>query len=595
MLAMLNTLLSFYEHDREAFTYVQGFLFKNLTDEELFERAKQRFPHKQMGLRPMFHRQQMLILMKKVLLLTGEEGRYNPNDMTKEARHALGKVALMTNNLLDPKDQGERLSRREGAEDEDRRLRDEFCTQMIPIFELSNPPDVLPALVRNDEYFRIFERMAARGKFRFSDGDSIAERFLKLTGLKLEDYLLMIFAVYANYEVIARQDGAIKQLIDDPGKFNVGVDLLFSQMRFTPEERRAFFRQTSIDVDGLIEACRTVRSRFPLMQQYDFTALRTYPLIYTRDQEDIATCLDASFLAEKISTGVYYTIKLPLEEAAKRPPEEGDESTSKIAANDHKSFLGYWGSVFEVYVNDRLREARSPGLRRFYASPHYDEPPSKSDTEAFDAVLDYGKALVVFEHKGKYLELGAKYSGNRELFIADLKSKNRIGKAVYQFADNLQLVFNNDPNGKRHTFHERDENGNPTKSFALKDSSRVRKIYPVIVHQDFSLRLNCVNLIMNDFFRQEIGLRKVDEDMVRPLTMISVEDLEVLIPYLAAIQFPDVLDEYAKYDDPLMTFGKFFQWFRKKRRTKVRRNEWIFQRSEKIWQDLKEMFVDQVD
>jgi len=69
MLAMLNTLLSFYEHDREEFTYVQGFLFKNLADDELFERAKQRFPHEQMGLRPMFHRQQMLILIKKVLLL----------------------------------------------------------------------------------------------------------------------------------------------------------------------------------------------------------------------------------------------------------------------------------------------------------------------------------------------------------------------------------------------------------------------------------------------------------------------------------------------------------------------------------------------
>jgi len=499
----------------------------------------------------------------------------------------------MTTNLLDPEDQGERLSRREGAEGEDRRLREEFCTQMLPLYELSNPPDVLPALVRNDEYFRIFERMAARGRFRFSDGGSIAERFLKLTGLRLKDYLLMIFAVYVNYQGIARQEGAIKQLIDDPGKFNVGVDLLFSQMRFSAEERRAFFRQTSIDVDGLVEACRTVRSRFPLMQQYDFTALRTYPLVYTREQEDIATCLDASFLAEKISTGVYYTIKLPLEEATRRPPEDGDESVSKIAANDHLNFLGYWGSAFEIYVNDRLRDA--PGLRRLYASPHYDEPPLKSDAEAFDAVLDYGKALVVFEHKGKYLELGAKYSGNRELFLADLKSKKRIGKAVYQFANNLQLVFNSEPKGERLTFHERDEAGKPVKRFGLKDIDRVKRIYPVIVHQDFSLRLNCVNLIMNDFFREEIEQRKVDQDLVRPLTMISIEDLEVLIPYLAAIPLPNILDEYAKYDDPLMTFGKFLRWFRKKRRTKVRRNEWIFLRSEEIWRELKDLFVEQAD
>src|SRR5205823_1234049 len=120
--------------------------------------------------------------------------------------------------------------------------------------------------------------------------------------------------LHLNYEGIARQDGAVKRLIDDPSQFNVGVDTIFSRMRFTADERRAFFRQTSTDLDGLIEACRVVRSKSPLMQQYDFTALRTYPLVYTREQADIVTCLDSSFLAEKISTGVYYNIKLPLEE-----------------------------------------------------------------------------------------------------------------------------------------------------------------------------------------------------------------------------------------------------------------------------------------
>jgi hypothetical protein len=354
----------------------------------------------------------------------------------------------------------------------------------------------------------------------------------------------MIFAVYLNYEGVARQDGAIKQLIDDPSKFNIGVDVIFSQMKFTPAECRAFFRQTSIGLEGLIQACRTVRSKFPLMQQYDFTALRTYPLVYTREQEDFATCLDASFLAEKISTGVYYTIKMPLEEAAKNSLD-GDGRGSKIAEKDHLNFLGHWGGAFEIYVNDRLREARSLGLRRFYASPYYDEPPSKSDAEVFDAVLDYGKALIVMEHKGKYLDLGAKYSGDRELFRADLKSNKRIGKGIYQIADNLQLVFNNEREGKRLSFHERDEHGNPVKRFQLKDITRVKKIFPVIVHQDFSLRLNCVNQIMSEFFGQEIEQRNIEQNMVRPLTMISVEDLELLIPYLAAIPFPYILEEWS--------------------------------------------------
>ncbi len=364
MLAMLNTFLSFYEHEREKFAEVQGFLFANLTDDELFERAKQRFPNEQMGARPLFHRQQMLTLMKKVLLLAGDLGRYDPNDMgTKEGKYALGRAALMTSDLLNPEEQSRRLEQGGTGEDDRRRLYEEFCTQMLPLYELSNPPEVIPALVRNDEYFKVFERMAAQKKFVFSDGDSVPDRFFKLTGLKLKDYLLMILAVYLNYQGASTGEDAIKRLIDNPANFNVAVDTIFNKMRFTADERRAFFRQTSTNVEGLTEACRVVRSKAPLMQQYDFTALRTYPLIYMREQEDIVTCLDSSFLAEKISTGVYYNIKQPLEESAKKLRGEGEEEAAEIAQKDHDDFLGYWGGAFEIYVNDRLRAARSPGSK----------------------------------------------------------------------------------------------------------------------------------------------------------------------------------------------------------------------------------------
>jgi hypothetical protein len=466
---------------------------------------------------------------------------------------------------------------------------------MLPIYELSNPPEVNPGLVRNAEYFQIFHRMAAEGRFVFSDGDSIADRFLKLTGLKLDDYLLMILAVYLNYEGIARRDGAVKKLIENPGEFNIGIDVIFGKMRFTPEERRAFFRQTSTSVDGLAEACKVVRSKSPLMQQYDFTALRTYPLIYTREQEDVVTCLDLSFLAEKISTGVYYSIKQPLDDKAKRLQTEGDEAAAEIAAKDHFDFLGYWGGAFEIYVNDRLRETNYIDVQNFYANPYYDDPPAKTDREVFDAVLDYGEALVVFESKGKYLELGAKYSGDRDLFLTDLKSVNRIGKGVYQLADNLQWVFDNRPEAKRRTFHQRDAQGRPIKTFDLRDISRIKRIYPVIVHQDFSLRLNGANQIMREFFGTELAQRAVDAELVRPLSLLSVADLEILLPYLADIPLPEVLDEYAKYDDPLTTFEIVFASFRKNRGMALRRNEWIDRRSDEIWQQLKDLFVDLSD
>jgi hypothetical protein len=580
LLSMLNTLLSFYEKDLQKFASVQDFLFTHLIETELSRKAHRKFTKEHLKIPPVFHRQQMLLLMKKVLLSAGEEGR-DPNQV-QEWKYALGKLALMTNNLLDTEDGAKRLEQQESMEGDRERVYEEFCTQMLPNYELTNPPDELMAFVRNAEYFLIFERKATQREFVFSNGDSLADRFHKLTGLKLKDYLLLIYIIYLNYQGLAKQDDAIRLFINEPARFNIGVDIIFAKMRLTADERRAFFRQTATDFRSMVDDCQTTRAKTALLQQYDFTAFRTHPLVYTREEEDIVTCIDSAFLAEKVSTGIYHTVKKSLEDGAKE---------SEVARRDHNNFLAYWGSVFEIYANDRLREVRSPGLKRFYDSPYYDNPPSGNDTQAFDAVLDYGNALVVIEHKGKYLELGAKYSGQRELLLADLKSKNRIGKGVYQLADNIQLVFNNDPNG-RHTFHERGDPGQPVKQFGLREISRVQRIYPVIIHQDFSLRLNGVNQIMSKFFNTEIEQRQVDLTLLRPLSLLTIEDLEVIIPYLVAIPLPDILEEYAKYDDPLLTFERMFKGLCFKRRTALRDNQWIARRKEELVDDMKELFID---
>ncbi len=599
MLAMLNTFLSFYQHaqdDREAFTFVQGFLFQNLTDEDTFERARQRFPQDNMGARPIFHRQQMLVLLKKILLRSDEHGRNDPNaGNNKDARYALGTLLLMANDLLNPTEQGERLVQRDDTEEDRQRRYEEFCTQMLPMYELSNPADVIPALVRNDEYFNLLEQGATDGKFLFSDGDSIANRFLKLTGLHLRDYLLMILSIYMYYEGTAHADGAVKQLIKKPQTFNLDVNETFRKMRFSDDEVRAFFRQTSIGIDGLAAECKIVRSKFDLMQQYDFTAFRTYPLVYTRDEQDFATLIDHSFLTEKISTGVYYNIKLPLEQAAKLDVAEGDVESAervKTAERDHRRFLGYWGEIFDKYANDRLSDARPRGLKHFFRSPHYDEPPSKSDHEAFDAVFNYGRDVVLIEHKGKYLDLASKYSGDREMLLAELTGSKRIGEAITQLADNIQLVFDNSEDAQRRTFHDRDGQGQPARRFELRDIQRVRRIYPVVVHQDFALRLNGINQIVSRAFRNEISKRHIDLRLMRPLCILSIEDLEVLIPYLVDVSLPDVLEYYATKDDPLTTFRSIFNKFRRKRHIANRRNEWIDARSEDIFQRLKASFVD---
>ena len=83
--------------------------------------------------------------------------------------------------------------------------------------------------------------------------------------------------------------------------------------------------------------------------------------------------------------------------------------------------------------------------------------------------------------------------------------------------------------------------------------------------------------------------------MVRPLSLISVEDLEMVIPHLFDITLMDILDEYARDDDPLMTFEKIFRRLLKKKRIKFRRNQWLDRRFEEIRQEIRDLFIDLSD
>lgn len=265
--------------------------------------------------------------------------------------------------------------------------------------------------------------------------------------------------------------------------------------------------------------------------------------------------------------------------------EGGDEAQQQ----DRKNFLRrYWGDVFEVYVNDRLGEAFPPSRGRFFRSPMYDRPKAKKDKQAFDAVLDFGDALVVMEHKGKYLKLEAKYSERREVLLPDLDE--RFGKGVRQLADNIEQVFNIDE-ARRGELSERDGAGNPVRSFVGEDGRRVRTIYPVIVVQDFSLRIGFANRWLRNLFAAEMRKRSLDPSLIRPLSLLTIEDVENVLPYLDSLSFTDVLEEYAKEHEPLYTFEYIFRELRARRGVARRPDERFEGRLRELHEELKSMFV----
>jgi len=71
--------------------------------------------------------------------------------------------------------------------------------------------------------------------------------------------------------------------------------------------------------------------------------------------------------------------------------------------------------------------------------------------------------------------------------------------------------------------------------------------------------------------------------------------LEIVIPYLGEVPFPEILEAYAQKDDPLMTFEMIFKKFLRKRHINHRRNAWIDKRSDELRQEIRDLFVDLSD
>jgi hypothetical protein len=306
--------------------------------------------------------------------------------------------------------------------------------------------------------------------------------------------------------------------------------------------------------------------------------MKPTPLVYRDEGQTIITCIDPALLQEKISSGAYHTILRALN-------AEGNERD--IA--DRKKFLKqYWGEVFETYGSATLRKAYPPVTNRFYASPKWDSPKARANNEAFDGFLDYGTAVIAIEAKGKYLSLRAKYSGSREILLADLDE--RFGKAARQLAEKLEIVFHREMK-ERHGFSQRDERNRAVLQYTPELAQAVNRIYPVVLVQDAAMQIGFANHELRNLFDTEIKGRNVDRTLVKPLSLLTVEDLEYLIPYLDEVSLTEILDEYVKPHEPIFAFKYVLNEYLKRNNIATRPNAWVAQRFEELRESLKDLFT----
>lgn len=158
--------------------------------------VKDRFPSLP-TLPPIFHRQQLLALMRWAGLMCSREG----NDLSGERRYSFGKICLMMNDFLhsdvDPK-----------LEIRSRRI--EFLTQFLPAYELQNPPGLVYSVVRAYD-------IAANILPALPGGARYIETFKGATGFDLVRFLSLLFGIWSTLLVPDEEELRTgKNLILDP-------------------------------------------------------------------------------------------------------------------------------------------------------------------------------------------------------------------------------------------------------------------------------------------------------------------------------------------------------------------------------------------
>ncbi len=559
LVASFNTLLSLFPGDHNS----QELAIQNLIDQDTLDLIKQKFKNEDTTKRPIFHRQQLLTLMKRILLESPYDGLSDPNsensDINISSAKRLGNICLMLNNFLVSSEQEGRLKRKDHTEQAKKEVLDELLVQWLPMVELMNPPKIVNAIARSNKYFEIFRQEFS--EVMLSSGKNIMDYFFATNHISLDNYLKLIYGIYIYYTTQELEDYKRNSAM-----LNFYQNKIFANLQIPENELNNFFKLTAKSLDGIVEELRQTPTSLP--PQYDFTIFRKYPLVILK--EDLLTCIDVTFLLEKLAFGIYHTIFNSFDPLAEK--------------KDRDLFASHWGKVFEKYIDFLLSQVYPPLSMRLISFANFEN--TRSQQEAFDGVINSGNKLIVMEYKGGFLNSTAKYSGKISSLLEDLDKKYGSKKkaGIEQLSRKIGMVFS--PNIElRETF----------KGFSSSDINNVKVIYPVLIVQEHSLQMGLAIKKLREIFNEEIKKQNILSSLfVRPLSVLSIEDLELLVPYIEKFSFTDILEEYTTVEhNELASFQEILKIFCSKNNYSNQPNEWIYDQNEKLLNSIRNLMIEE--
>jgi hypothetical protein len=313
---------------------------------------------------------------------------------------------------------------------------------------------------------------------------------IQIDGIPLNEFVSIVFALFAFGRSI---DGSVRVLFR--------ISEIFSQTDFPQEllikmvdARARNVQQFRMLLGGCEEQTREKFADELKRKSFlteSLTCFRNFPML--RMDSDQVLILDLQFVVELLTSGVYWSIHDNLPDS-----KRGD-------------FKELWGRMFELYIVGLLQQ--------FYPQASGMLSPDVEYTGGqIDALLDFGSAVIVMEIKSSLLTEPAKRSADKDAFVADFRRKfveNEKGKpkTIKQLAAACRALLKGEV---------KTANGNA-----------IPVIYPVFVSDEPIVEATFSNAYFNEEFQKE----GIDELRVKPLTVMSTDEFEQVLPHVADNDF----------------------------------------------------------
>lgn len=519
LLINANLLLSlFHRTHTTEFAKTQNFLAETFFSDSILEKLRSSKFNGRLAL----HRQLILTVIKKVMRSGTDVNGRDPNSSIEDKKF-LGKTLLHASDFLsEPTTTG----------------REELIAQLVPTFELYNPPNLDGGIARTLEYIRIFDTKYPD----FHETLSLDQFFNNATGISLKTLLEVTGAIYAYFFT---NDENLELFINDPSKLNLSRSRYFKHLGDSSSEVDAVFRLFCRDRHELRDEVISTKG-LDKRESYDFSVFRKFPLVYINN--DVFTCVDFGFLTEKVSFGFYRTIFNALPDNAEIPGTKEKAIAGKLSEG--------WGTSIELYVQSIFEKQEC-----FYPDVKFKS--GKGKDEQIDGVFVCGQRAILIEIKGRFLSGRAKYAGDKTVIEEIDKKFGRNSKddkgAIYQLARDIKLLYGGDS-------EEQQKLSDFTCPTSVLDANAV---YSVLITDESTLRLDLIQWLLRDWFEEEFAKEKLRKGLIRkPVLILPLETLEEIEPFLIDndFEFIEFVEYYCSLVDlrlafPLLASDQVFRRF----------------------------------